>query len=323
VERRQFLKNTAVAGAGLAVAGLAGWPETASANTSCLFGAHCLPRGSEVNQRDSTLALEREIGRKLGVFRRYSYWDEPPPDDTHRWAAQGGRIPYISWHAYTRNHSVIPWGSIANGNHDAYIRTVGKGLAGFGHPIFFNFHHEPENDPKNGSPAQFKAAFQRVRNLFDQVGAHNLRWVCTLMGNTYRGHHGGASNWLPSGASYSYVGSDGYNRWPLISPPAWRSFEEVFSAAHAKAVNLHKPLFVGEYGCIEQVTASHPSGDPMAKADWFKAAGATTQRWGDVTAISYSHAFAMFSGKKMPYWADSTTASLKAFKAVGLSAYFS
>jgi hypothetical protein len=323
MERREFLRNTALTGAGIALAGSAGWPDPALASASCLFGAHALPRGSQATQKESTLALEAEIGRKLGVFRRYSYWDEPPPDQTHLWAAQGGRIPYISWHAYTRNRTYIPWASIARGTHDAYIRSVGKGLASFGHPVFFNFHHEPENDPKNGSPSEFKAAFEHVRRIFDAQGAKNLTWICTLMGTTYRGRNGGAGTWLPPSSYYTYVGSDGYNRWPRISQPPWRSFAEIFGAAHTKSVQLGKHLFVGEYGCVEQVTPSHPSGDPQAKADWFKGAAATTKTWGNVVALSYSHAVATFSGKLMPYWADSSAVSLNAFKGVGLSSYFS
>ncbi|MEA2521601.1 MAG: hypothetical protein QOI81_1247 [Actinomycetota bacterium] len=298
-------------------------PTSARAGTgTCLFGAHALPRGGEASQKDSTLALEAELGRTLGVFRRYSYWDEPPPDLTHLWAAQGGRTPYISWHAYTRNGTAIPWASIARGDQDAFIRTVATGLAAFPYPIFFNFHHEPENDAKNGTSADFKAAFARVRSLFDQQGATNLTWVCTLMGTTYRGRNGGADAWLPDGQYFSLVGSDGYNRWPVITKPAWRSFSDLFTAAHDKAVQLGKPLFVGEYGCVEQVTQAYPNGDPNAKANWFLGAGQTVQTWGNVTALSYSHASAMFGGKLMPYWVDSTSIALNGFKTVGQSPYF-
>lgn len=322
MNRREFLRNTAVTGAGIAVAGSAAWPDPALATASCLFGAHALPRGSQKDQRESTLALEAQIGRKLGVFRRYSYWDEPPPDLTHLWAAEGGRVPYISWHAYTRSGTAIRWASIANGSHDAFIRSVGKGLASFGHPIFFNFHHEPENDTANGSAADFRAAFQRVRTLFDGQGATNLTWICTLMGTTYRGRNGGADAWLPPSRFYTHVGSDGYNRWPRIAKPGWRTFAEVFGAAHDKSVQLGKKLFVGEYGCVEQVTSSNPLGDPQAKADWFRGAARATERWGNVVALSYSHASAMFTGKLMPYWADTSSPSLNAFKTVGLSPYF-
>jgi hypothetical protein len=340
IERREFIRRSLFAGVGVTMAsGLASTITTATARAStkarpatnvlpqltasCLFGAHALPRPGEPTQKDSTLALEASIGRTLGVFRRYSYWDEPPPDKTHLWAAQGGRIPYISWHAYKRNGTAIPWASIARGDQDAFIKQVGTAMANFGYPIFFSFHHEPENDAKNGGPADFRAAFERVRSLFDQVGATNVTWMCTLMGTTYRGRNGGADTWLPRSQFYSYVGSDGYNRWPVIAKPTWRTFADVFGDAQAKAVQLGKPLFVGEYGCVDQVQPSYPQGDPNAKAQWFADAAQTVQTWGNVIALSYSHAVATFSGAQLPYWVDSSTISLAGFKTVGLSPYFS
>jgi hypothetical protein len=327
MDRRDFLRLSLLAGVGATVAsGLvsAVSPTRASALStgSCVFGGHALPRGSEATQRESTLALEAEIGRTLGVFRRYSFWDDPPPDLTHLWAAQGGRAPYISWHAYTRNKTVIPWSSIAAGDQDAFIRTVGSAMASFGYPIYFSFHHEPENDTKNGTAAEFRAAFQRVRSLFDQQGATNVTWLCALMASTYKGGHGGADAWLPDPGTYSYVGVDGYNRWPLIATPAWRSFDKLFAPADQKAVQLGKPLFVAEFGCVEQVQPSYTAGDPNAKAAWFQGVGQTTQQWGNVAALCYSHAGATFNGKLMPYWVDSSSVSLDAFTALGHSAYF-
>jgi hypothetical protein len=287
---------------------------------SCLFGAHALLRGSELTQKDSTLALEAEIGRTLGVMRRYSYWDEPTPDQTHLWASQGGRIPYVSWHAYARNRTVIPWASIASGAQDARVREIGTAFATCGYPLFFSFHHEPENDVNNGTAADFRAAFKRVRTIFDQQGASNVTWLCALMAATYNGGHGGADAWLPDPGTYSHVAVDGYNRWPYIPKPTWRSFDTLFSPAYQKAVSLGKPLFVAEYGCVDQ--APYPNGDPTAKATWFQDAATTTQAWGNVTALSYSHAKATFRGVNIPYWADSSTVTLDSFKTVGLSPYF-
>ena len=211
---------------------------------------------------------------------------------------------------------------IASGQQDAYIHEVGQRLAGFGYPIFFAFHHEPENDPSNGSPAEFAAAFARVRSVMRDAGAINLTWVCTLMASTYRGGHGGATVWLPGPDGYDLVGVDGYNRWPIISEPAWRSFAELFTNARQTAVTLSKPLFVGEFGCVEQ-TESYATGDPLAKANWFQGAADTVKAWGDVSALCYSHAEATFNGHLMPYWIDSTEPSLASFRDFGQLQYFS
>jgi hypothetical protein len=326
MDRREFLKRSLVVGAGVASASSLTLLDPRSAHSaslsSCHLGAHALPRGTEKTQKDSTLALENQLGRTLGVMRRYSFWEDPPPDGTHLWAAQGGRIPYMSWHAYTRERKAIPWASIARGDHNTYIRRVAQGLADFGYPVYFAFHHEPENDTDNGGPADFRAAFERVRTIFHNVGTPNVTWVCTLQGNTYRGRHGGPDKWLPPKDYYRHLGSDGYCRFPLIDQPPWRSFGDLFDDAHRKAKSLGKKLFVGEFGCIEQTSGGYTKGDPLAKAHWFEDVSTTIQTWADLVAVNYSHAVAPFQGLQMPYWIDTTSDSLDAFKAMGAAPYF-
>jgi hypothetical protein len=320
IDRREFLRRSLLAGVGVTLAsGLTStlMSTTARASTgSCLTGAHALPRGTEVTQINSTLALEGEIGRQLDAIRRYSYWGGYVPDRTHLWAAQGGRIPYISLHAYSMGKkAIIPWAEIARGDHDAYLLQVGQKLAAFGYPTYFNFHHEPENEPECGTPADFQAAFARVRSVIDSAGATNLMWVCTLMGGTYRGRHGGADSWVPDPSTYTFVGTDGYNRFPIVPHPGWMSFSDVFISAQQKAVSLGKKLFIGEFGTIEQTAGGYP-GDPQAKAIWFQDAASTVTSWGNVEAAIYSHTVANFSGYKMPYWIDTSASSLASFSSM-------
>lgn len=323
LDRRRFLQRAALAGAGLVAGSVLLEPLAAVASNSghCRFGAGCQARGKEAGQQDAVLALESEIGRTLGVVRRYSDWENPMPDAVQAWAASTGRFPYISWHARKTDGTIIPWASIANGSHDTYLRQQGQSLAAWGAPCYFNFHHEPENDTANGTAADFKTAFKHVRHVFDSVGATNLIWVCTLMGTTFRGTHGGADTWLPPVEYFTLLGADGYNRWPLIKQPAWRSFAELFDAARMKAAALGKGLLVGEYGCVEQTAGGYP-GDPLAKANWFSDAATTLRAWPEVVGVSYSHGSATFGGKIMPYWVDSSAASLAAFKAMGRLSYF-
>jgi hypothetical protein len=305
MERRAFIRTSTILGAGMVAA--SALPATpASAWPSIYVGAGCEVRGKQKDQRDALMMLEHRIGRRLGIMRRYSYWDSPLPDPTHLWAAQRGTIPYISLHAYTRTRREIRWSSIAAGDHDAALRTKARSLRDSGHTMFFSFHHEPENDRGNGTARDFIAAHDRVRNLFDYEGVTNLVWVTTLMASTYRGGHGGADLWLP--ANYDMLGVDGYNRFPC-DDYRWRSFREIFGASRERARREAKPLFVGEFGCVERWQCGGPK-VAMGKADWFKAADETVRSWPQVSALVYSHGK---SGNGIPYWVDSSRPSLRAF----------
>jgi hypothetical protein len=244
------------------------------------------------------------IDRRLSIHRRYVHWDGQLPDRTHRWASDGGRIPYISWNAYTRSGRTIPWREIANGRHDAFLRSSAKSLRQFRDPIYFSFHHEPENDPRNGSADDFRAAFDKVRRVFDSEGATNLRWMVALMASTYGGGNGGVNKWLPPRRSYDLLGADGYNRFPVQKVWPWRSFAEIFRPARMLARQTGKGLFVAEYGCVE-----HQPGD---KARWIKHAAAKAADWPELEAMVYSH-----RQDPVPYWIDSSRSSLAAFRAMG------
>ena len=70
MNRRDFLKRSALTGAGLTLApGLARAPEAAAATRSrCLWGAFARPRGDQ-SPATAILDLEAMIGRRLGLTR--------------------------------------------------------------------------------------------------------------------------------------------------------------------------------------------------------------------------------------------------------------
>jgi hypothetical protein len=320
VNRRQFLKNSAVAGAGIAVAGWAGWPDPASAAAACLWGARIDPSGTETTEQ-ATLNLESKIGRKFAIARQYAAWDRDLPDGYDTWAAQGGRMPYIAWQATKISGAAVTWSSIANGVWDSRIKSQAQALKTWGKPAYFCFHHEPENDGKNGDATQFKAAWAHVKNIFGSVGATNLKWVAAFMASTYNGGHGGIDTWMPSGSDILF-GVDGYNRGACDPKPGWRSFDQIFQPAHAYAVNKGHGLFIGEYGCVEDTACGNTSGSGSRKAQWFTDASTTIKSWPELKAIVYSNTEWVFNGVDVNYRVTTSAKSLSAYKTVGLDGYF-
>jgi hypothetical protein len=320
MERRTFLRASALAGAGVALGSWVGWPDPAFATASCLWGARPDPYGTESTER-ATRNLEAKIGRKLALVREYSAWDRDLPDKYDTFAGNTGRIPYISWHAIKISGAAVSWSSIANGVHDAAILAQAASLKAWGKPAYFCFHHEPENDPKNGNAAQFKAAFSHVHTLFQRVGATNLRWVAAFMASTYCGGHGGIAQWMPATKGLLY-GVDGYNRGSCDPKPGWRSFAQIFQASRDYAKAKGHGLFIGEYGCVEDTACGNAGGATSRKAAWLSDAASTIQSWPEVKGVIYSNTEWVFNGTKVNYRVTTGTKSLAAFTSAGQRSYF-
>jgi len=130
MERRAFLKNAALGGAGLllarsgfgeqvAFASSSLAPASAATSATCRFGAFVNPFGA-----DPTLAVrafETMIGRPLAITRHYLTWDLSLTGSTISKSVAAGHIPYVAWHATKKGNVAVPWSSIAGGSEDAWI----------------------------------------------------------------------------------------------------------------------------------------------------------------------------------------------------------
>jgi hypothetical protein len=317
IDRREFLRRSAVIGAGvLASHGLATVEIADAASSHCRWGVMASPRAGQTWSQALT-DLEQKVHRKFSIVRRYHVWDEPLPTRFETWYSRHGRTPYVGWHAFDSSGDPIPWASIAAGDHDAWIHSQARALKRWNRPMYFSFHHEPENDTAScGDAADFVAAWNQVHRVFSSVHVPQLTWVITLMASTYAGNDGGAHLWLP--ARYNLLGVDGYNRGPCDGSDQWRTFAEIFGPAHRTARHRREGLFIGEFGCVEQDSCGNGSGDPDAKARWFSHARSTIKTWPQVRAACYSHTAT--SGNA--YWVDTSPPSLRAYRKVGLDRYF-
>jgi hypothetical protein len=326
MDRREFLKAAAGATSGIALSGLPS-AKTASASDSsiltagCLWGAFADPVSGQTDA-EAYLELERKIGRKLALTRQYLSWDADLPGRVAQWSASHGRIPYISFKAKHANGDAVRWAAIASGSMDENIRKKAERMRAWGHHAYMSFHHEPEDDPDCGSADDFRAAYARIRRIFD---AHHVsvRWVAALMASTYDGGNGGYRRWLPP--RYHLIGVDGYNRFPCVperTKHPWESFRMLFGSANAAAEAADKALFIAEIGCVEQQACGYSNGDSLAKAKWFTAMGETLKSWPRARAAMYSNTTLMHDGFRMDYRVDSSNSSLSAYRKVGLQAHF-
>ncbi len=331
MNRREFLKKSAAAGAGVAVSSTLGLsssralglgrsvtPQEAGPDSSfhCKWGAFALPIGGQ-KIMEALLALEQRVGRRFAIHRDYQGMDVDIISSDVIWLGNRGTIPYRSFHAWSGGKThFISWAGIAAGKHDTWLKKQAAAVGAWGKPIYLSFHHEPEVWPQCGSPADFRAAWNHVRQIFHRVD--NATWVVTLLSPTFYGNNGGPKAWLPSPANYDVLGVDGYNRYPCRGS-SYTSFTDKFLAARNYALyQVNKAMFIGETGCVEQNSCGHPQGDPTGKAKWIYNMANVIKSWPRVIAVNYSH---VVSGK-YAFWVDTSPSALAAYRTVGADPYF-
>ena len=343
LSRRTFLQYTAATAGALALPQIINPLAAEAAPSKCLWGAFADPHElfNDVDKFNGDLVAaytyfeKKVIGRKVGMTRHYPRWDYSDagiggtptfPSTPMRTLAAGGRTPLMDWRCQRMDDSYIKWSDIAGGVHDAYITSVANSIATWGNKVFIVINHEPENDAATMAPglslplagAQFKAAYKRIHDIFDNAGATNVRWVCTLVQGTYAGtkDDGGTAAWFPKSATY--VGVDGYNRGSCSG--GWKSFASLFGPAHSYAVSVGKHMIVEENGCVDDMSNCHEG--TKTKNEWFIDAGHTIKSWPELKAVVYSHVDAAFRGIDTDFRVNTTASALNGYKAVGNDPYF-
>jgi len=212
----------------------------AAAAPGTLWGAH-VDSGSE----SDNVPFEEALGRKLAVTRIYLFWDEAIPGDQAATDVANGRTPIVSFNTRRPGSSTIPWSEIAARQHDETLRAKAEAVRDFGHPLYLIFHHEPDNvhNEAVGTPAEFRAAWQVVHDVFSAVGTPNVTWIWTLSSKAYR--LGQADQWYPGDAYTDLIGSD-----PYAYPE--RSWLTVAEPPLAFAAGRNKPLAFPEWGVGER-----------------------------------------------------------------------
>jgi hypothetical protein len=175
-----------------------------------------------------------------------------------------GAIPVFSWgpEASPRASAEQPefqLADIAGGAYDAYITQFAVEARDWGHPFFLRFAWEmngnwfPWSETANGNaPGQYVAAWRRVHDIFESVGALNATWVWCPYADTPRKLRQYPLKQAYPGHGYvDWTCLDGYN-WGhnAVNPRPWRSFTEIIEPAYkavTKKIAPRKPLMLGEF----------------------------------------------------------------------------
>jgi hypothetical protein len=257
--------------------------------------------GAWVGQRNTTthyesvLNFEKKIGRKLAIDHHYRTWDN------QFWGEEAldvkaGRIPLITWTDWGRTTAA----EINSGSQDSLIREKADAIKRLGGKVFLRWAPEMAAG-RYGTPSAYIAAWKRIRAIFKQRGATNVRWVWCPGAWTFK--TGEAPKYYPGDAQVDWIAADGYNWYPEAGP--WRSLREIFTPFYAWASRRGKPVMIAETGVMEDPAR------PRRKAGWFSWVIPTLQNWPAIRAFVYFHSR---SPQGFGFWADTSRPSFRAFR---------
>jgi len=233
-------------------------PAPASGNAHVSVGAY-IPHVAE----DPGVVGEfaQQVGRPPAILSFYQVWDRLllTPEQEQA-ASANGAVPMITWEPWTEDERGISLWGIANGEQDAYVRSVAQEAATWGQPILLRFAHEMNGNwypwgwgVDGNTPAAFKAAWRHVVEIFREEGASNVRWVwCPSVSNTKLSQF---KRFYPGDEWVDWVGLDGFN-WGAYG--TWQSFNQIFALSYQRLLRFtDRPIMIGEIG-VNQAGGSKP-----------------------------------------------------------------
>lgn len=264
--------------------------------------------------------LEARVGEKAKVVNYFQDTSQGFTRPQAANAADSGHVPMITlefWDpAAGVDQPACRLDAIAGGSWDAYLRQYARDAKSFGRTVMLRPLHEMNGDwypwagTVNGNePADFVAAWRRVRTIFREEGASNVLFVwcpnCDSMPDTAANS---IARYWPGDGYVDLVAIDGYNFGTGSSRSTWRSFGDVFGEAYSAVTPLSSKLvFIAE-------TACSPSGGDKAAwiADMFRV---IPQRFPRIQGVVWFNA-----DKERDWRLESDSTSLEAFRA-GLAGF--
>jgi hypothetical protein len=249
--------------------------------------------------------LEAQTGTKFAIDHRYFNWPDPFSVELMRNTAADGRIPFLAFQTVNKSGPKITYADIAAGHYDASLDARADAAKAFGKPMFVSFDHEPNaRIGKNGTAAEYVAAWRHIVDVFRQRGATNVSFVYVQTAASFRSGSPLDEALYPGDDYIDWVAADGYNFFGCEGKAAgWTPFKQIFNAFYTWGKAKNKPMMIAELGVSED-----PS-NPGRKAEWYRQAGQQLQDFPGIKAVVY------YNGAPIcPNWVDSSSESLAGFQ---------
>ena len=254
--------------------------------SSCPVSARLVPKcgvlwgvATERPENSDLTALEKAVGRSFDFVYRFHDINDPIPTADERALVAQGRILHVSIDSrdFAKGADPIPWATVTSGAWDRTLRAQAAGVASLKKPVFVTFEHEPDQPRKAalGTPADFKAAWRHVHQIFAQAGASNAVWTWVASGwdQTFTQ----AAQMWPGNDVVDWISWEGYNpagcQSGEVHPDRWVSFADSIGgfqrwlAEHAAqyGIDTRKPVMISEAGSVTDPV------DVERTAQWYAA----------------------------------------------------
>lgn len=243
--------------------------------------------------------LQGEIGRRLDIVHVFHAWTDPFPDSSDLTFLRQGSLLLLSWSgADTR--------AIAAGKYDSLIRHRALAIKATGKRIFLEWRWEmdrPGLAAQIHSPADYIAAWDRIRSIFAQENVNNVAWVWCPTSTGFA--DGTAAAYYPGDNEVNWVCVDAYP-----GPGPYRSFATIVAPFLNWASHHHKPAMIGEYGAPDTY-------GPQQRAQWLWGAARTVRDNAQIKALIYFDANALHAYALVP-----GSPALQAFRGIAHVPYF-
>ena len=188
---------------------------------------------------ETIAGFTQAAGRKPDLVGYYTGWLQPFDTSYANLLRRHGIIPYVQ---IDPTDASMP--EIAAGVYDSYLSSYADGVADFGHAVVIGFGHEM-NAPwyswgyGHVPPSTFVAAWRHIVALFRAEGAENVTWLWTLQADELG--TGPVAYWWPGTEYVTWIGIDGYYRYP----------SDTFASVFSKTIDqvrafTGKPILLSE-----------------------------------------------------------------------------
>ena len=249
------------------------------------LGAFAPPSPNKNDGMTSIIALESELGARMETVNWFVKWadeyDQFTTSSEHttaqlqlQEASSDGRTPMVTWEPWAKGDSTTSTGtfsmaSIANGEHDDYIKSWAQGMANFGQPVYIRFAHEMNGNwypwSAGGSPQKdYITAWKHVVDIFRNNGATNVKWIWAPAQKDFSGK---LEDYYPGNDYVDVLGTSLYN----CHADGWHSFKDLLQPVYDRltALNTDKPVWVTELGTCDPTEVSVDGWDNEPRADWY------------------------------------------------------